>query len=141
MTRECPGPDPASRLATSFKVPAGAVDTHAHIIGPSPYAETRSYTAPPALPAAYLNMLDAIGVAYAVLVQASVHSIDNSLLLETLSAHPGRLRGIAVAPPRPTRARLAADAQGRGLFRKDCEGTTLCEHLGLPWPPNRFFAA
>jgi len=28
----------------------------------------------------------------------------------------------------------------RGLFRRDYEGTTLREHLGLPRPRNRFFA-
>jgi len=30
--------------------------------------------------------------------------------------------------------------QRRGIFRQDYEGRTLREHLGLPWPPNRFFA-
>ncbi|OYV39089.1 MAG: GntR family transcriptional regulator [Rhodospirillales bacterium 20-64-7] len=80
-------------------MPAGAVDTHAHVIGPPPYVEERSYTAPPALPAAYSNMLDATGMAYGVLVQVSVYGTDNSLLLDTLAAHPERLRGIAVAPP------------------------------------------
>ncbi|HQT89858.1 MAG TPA: amidohydrolase family protein [Acidiphilium sp.] len=99
MTRECPGPDPSPHGPKSFKVPAKAVDTHAHVLGPPPYIEGRSYTAPPAPPAAYLNMLDATGMAYGVLVQASVHGVDNSLLLETLAAHPDRLRGIAVAPP------------------------------------------
>lgn len=99
MTRECPGPDPAPHRPLSFKVPAGAVDTHAHILGPAPYVEDRSYTAPPAPPAAYLNMLDATGMTYGVLVQASVHGMNNSLLLETLAAHSDRLRGIAVAPP------------------------------------------
>lgn len=36
---------------------------------------------------------------------------------------------------------LVPELQGRGLFRKNYEGTTLREHLGLPRPPNRFFAA
>lgn len=99
MTKVCPGPDPAPHGPTSFTVPAGAVDTHAHVIGPPPYVEGRSYTAPPASPAAYLKMLDATGMDYGVLVQVSVHGTDNSLLLETLAAHQARLRGIAVAPP------------------------------------------
>jgi hypothetical protein len=29
--------------------------------------------------------------------------------------------------------------QRRGLFRRDYEGATLREHLGLPRPKNRFF--
>jgi hypothetical protein len=36
---------------------------------------------------------------------------------------------------------VVPELQGRGLFRKDYEGTTLREHLSLPRPPNRFFAA
>jgi predicted TIM-barrel fold metal-dependent hydrolase len=36
---------------------------------------------------------------YGVLVQVSVHGTDNRLLVETLKAHPQRLRGIAVVAP------------------------------------------
>jgi FMN-dependent oxidoreductase (nitrilotriacetate monooxygenase family) len=35
--------------------------------------------------------------------------------------------------------RLVPALQRRGLFRRDYEGTTLREHLGLPRPKNRFF--
>ena len=35
---------------------------------------------------------------------------------------------------------VVPELQRRGLFRRDYEGTTLCEHLGLPRPENRFFA-
>ena len=43
-------------------------------------------------------MLDATGMAKGVLVQVSVHGTDNGLMLQTLRAHPDRLRGIAVTP-------------------------------------------
>jgi FMN-dependent oxidoreductase (nitrilotriacetate monooxygenase family) len=36
--------------------------------------------------------------------------------------------------------RVVPELQRRGLFRRDYEGTTLREHLGLPRPANRFFA-
>ena len=36
--------------------------------------------------------------------------------------------------------RLVPELQRRGIFRKDYEGTTLREHLGLPRPKNRFFS-
>lgn len=36
--------------------------------------------------------------------------------------------------------RLVPELQRRGLFRKEYEGTTLREHLGLPRPENRFFS-
>jgi alkanesulfonate monooxygenase len=35
--------------------------------------------------------------------------------------------------------RVVPELQGRGLFRRDYEGTTLRDHLGLPRPKNRFF--
>lgn len=97
----CPGPDPHPHGPTRFPVPAGAVDTHAHVIGlpPAyPFAATRSYTPPEATAARYLAMLDATGMTYGVLVQVSVHGTDNRLMLETLAAHRARLRGIAVIP-------------------------------------------
>lgn len=37
--------------------------------------------------------------------------------------------------------KVVPELQRRGLFRRDYEGTTLREHLGLPRPPNRFFPA
>lgn len=36
--------------------------------------------------------------------------------------------------------RLVPELQRRGIFRREYEGTTLREHLGLRRPPNRFFA-
>jgi predicted TIM-barrel fold metal-dependent hydrolase len=82
-------------------MPPGAVDTHAHVIGlppDYPFVSERSYT-PQAAPAGrYIGMLDGTGFTYGVLVQVSVHGSDNRLMLETLRAYPGRLRGVAVAP-------------------------------------------
>ncbi len=97
----CPAPDPAPRGPSRYKVPRGAVDAHAHVIGlpPAyPFVAQRSYTPPEASPARYLAMLDATGMDYGVLVQVSVHGTDNSLMVETLRANPARLRGIAVVP-------------------------------------------
>jgi len=95
----CPPPDPAPHGPTRFAVPPGAVDSHAHVIGlppAHPFVAERSYTPPEATPAAYLHMLDATGMTYGMLVQVSVHGTDNRLLLDTLRAHPARLRGVAV---------------------------------------------
>lgn len=99
--RDCPAPDPHPAGPTRYAVPPGAVDTHAHVIGlpPAyPFVADRSYTPPAATPEAYLGMLDATGMAHGVLVQVSVHGTDNRLMVETLRAHPNRLRGIAVIP-------------------------------------------
>src|SRR4051794_7576641 len=118
----CPPPDPNPHGPTRFKVPPGAVDAHAHVIGAPPdhpLVETRSYTPPGAPATAYLRMLDQTGMTYGVLVQVSVHGTDNRLLVETLRAHPERLRGIAVvaldAPERELAALKAAGIVGLRL--------------------------
>jgi 2-pyrone-4,6-dicarboxylate lactonase len=98
----CSGPDSSPQGPTRFVVPVGAVDTHAHILGlppKYPLSDARGYTAPEAPLSRYLAMLDATGMAYGVLVQASVHGTDNSLIKEALTAQKGRLRGIAVVAP------------------------------------------
>jgi 2-pyrone-4,6-dicarboxylate lactonase len=41
-------------------------------------------------------MLDTLGFARGVLVQASAHGRDNSAMLDALARHPERLRGVAV---------------------------------------------
>ncbi|MGB3488516.1 MAG: amidohydrolase family protein [Xanthobacteraceae bacterium] len=82
-----------------MRVPPGAVDTHCHVIGTPPdypFVAGRSYTPPGASPAAYINLLDTMGMTYGVLTQVSVHGTDNRLMVETLTANRARLRGIAV---------------------------------------------
>ncbi|PZR94886.1 MAG: GntR family transcriptional regulator [Stutzerimonas stutzeri] len=105
----CPGPDPNPRGPTRFHVPAGAVDTHAHVIGEPPahpFVAERSYTPPAATAESYLRMLDAAGITRGVLVQVSVHGRDNRLMVETLQSDPRRLRGIAVVGPDTTDGEL-----------------------------------
>jgi predicted TIM-barrel fold metal-dependent hydrolase len=95
----CPGPPSFQRGPTRFKVPGGAVDTHAHVIGLPPhfpFVSERSYTPPAAAPREHIAMLDATGMTYGVLTQVSVHGTDNRLLVEGLRANNRRLRGIAV---------------------------------------------
>lgn len=97
----CPGPQPHQSGPTLFKVPPGAVDTHAHVIGlppDYPFMPERSYTPPEATAQSYIAMLDATGMTYGVLTQVSVHGTDNRLMVDALRAHRQRLRGIAVIP-------------------------------------------
>jgi predicted TIM-barrel fold metal-dependent hydrolase len=97
----CPAPDRNPHAPTRFRMPWGAVDTHAHVIGAPPdypLIENRSYTPAPATVEDYFHMLDATGVTFAVLVQVSVHGTDNRLLMDMLDRYPVRLRGVAVAP-------------------------------------------
>jgi predicted TIM-barrel fold metal-dependent hydrolase len=97
----CPPPPYPETGPKRVVVPPGAVDTQAHVIGlpPAyPFVAQRSYTPTEATAAHYLQMLDAAGMTYGVLIQVSVHGTDNRLMLEVLRAHPQRLKGIAVAP-------------------------------------------
>ena len=115
----CQGPDPLPR-APRFRMPRGACDCHAHVIGSPgryPFTAERSYTPPPAPEEAYFAMHNALGIERGVLVQVSVHGTDNRLLVETLRRHPRRLRGIAVVTPDVADAELdVLDAAGvRGL--------------------------
>ncbi|HEY0235186.1 MAG TPA: amidohydrolase family protein [Afipia sp.] len=110
----CPGPPSHQHGPTRFKVPRGAVDTHCHVIGGSnEFVPGRSYTPPPAPARDYIAMLDATGMSYGVLTQVSVHGTNNRLMVETLRAHPRRLRGIAViAPDCAEKERIALKESG-----------------------------
>ncbi|MGX9392813.1 amidohydrolase family protein [Nitrobacteraceae bacterium UC4446_H13] len=95
----CPPPPAVQPQPRLMQVPPGAVDTHCHVIGTPPdypFVAGRSYTPPGASPAAYIDLLDTMGMTYGVLTQVSVHGTDNRLMVETLEANRARLRGIAV---------------------------------------------
>lgn len=94
----------------NFQVPTGACDTHAHVVASDmlmyPMVEGRSYTPYSATESAYLNMLEQTQMTRGVLVQISVYGTDNRYMLEVLSRHPDRLRGIAVVDADITEAEL-----------------------------------
>ncbi|RYZ12240.1 MAG: GntR family transcriptional regulator [Comamonadaceae bacterium] len=80
-----------------FRLPPGAWDTHAHVIGGDaahPFVAGRSYTPPPVGAEDYVAMLDTVGLAHGVLIQISVHGTDNRLIVDALRRHPTRLRGV-----------------------------------------------
>jgi predicted TIM-barrel fold metal-dependent hydrolase len=118
MIPACPAP--LEPVRSKIPTPPKACDTHAHVFGPGsrfPYAETRSYTPPDAPLEKYLRMLDTLGFARGGLVQGSAHGRDNSAMLDALSRHPKRLRGVAVADETVPAAELArwASLGVRGL--------------------------
>lgn len=114
--RDCLPPRPATP-PRRLKVPPGAWETHAHVIGAPPdypLVLERHYTAPPASPADFIAMLDSVGITFGVLVQVSAHGTDNRLLIEALRAYPDRLRGVAVIDPTTSDAVLA-DLKAAGV--------------------------
>ncbi|GAO21506.1 amidohydrolase family protein [Alicycliphilus sp. B1] len=104
-------PEPLKTFSSiGFDVPPLACDTHAHVVSDDftryPLIENRSYTSAPAPEAAYLRMLDQIGMQRGVLVQISTYGTDNRCMLATLARHPERLRGVAVIDRTTSRSAL-----------------------------------
>lgn len=92
---------PSARPPAVVKVPKGAWDTHAHVAGVPPkypLVPLRPFTAPETPASDYVKMLDVCGLDYGLLVQLNSHGYDNSLLVDSLRAFPGRLKGIAYVP-------------------------------------------
>lgn len=119
MTRPCLPPLEAV-TPPSFRAPAGACDSHAHVFGPYaryPLADDRSYTPAEHPAAAFIAHLDQLGLTRGVLVTASASGTDNSVVIDALRQYPTRLRGIAVPAPDISDAQLDAwhDAGVRGV--------------------------
>jgi 2-pyrone-4,6-dicarboxylate lactonase len=93
----CMPPDPNTRKP-SFVLPAGSCDTHFHIFGPPetfPFVSTHEYTPPAAPLEHYLKMAKVIGIERGVVVQPSVHGLDNAATLDAITKSGGRFRGVA----------------------------------------------
>lgn len=117
--RPCLGPDPNPR-SPAIATPAGACDTHCHIIGPAsrfPFAEQRSYTPPDAPIEDYIRLRDVLGIERSVIVQPGAHGVDNRVTLEAVTRLGREARGIAVVKPDIASDELAEmDAAGiRGI--------------------------
>jgi 2-pyrone-4,6-dicarboxylate lactonase len=92
-----PGPDPHPKTP-GFKPPAGAIDTHTHIFGPAaeyPFSPTRPYTPPDAPLPMFRALHETIGVERAVIVNATLHGIDNRVVTDAIAQSDGKYRGIA----------------------------------------------
>lgn len=75
----CYPPDPNTKKP-HFTPPAEACDTHFHVFGPPenfPFVSTHEYTPPAAPLEHYKKMAAIIGIERAVVVQPSVHGLDN----------------------------------------------------------------
>jgi len=93
----CYPPDPNTRQP-KCALPPNSCDTHFHVFGPPeqfPFVSTHEYTPPAAPLEHYLKMLAVIGVERAVVVQPSVHGLDNSATLDAIKNSDGHFRGVA----------------------------------------------
>jgi predicted TIM-barrel fold metal-dependent hydrolase len=92
----CYPPDPNTKKPC-FTPPANACDTHFHVFGPPevfPFVSTHEYTPPAAPLEHYRKMLAVIGIERAIVVQPSVHGLDNSATLDAIKNSSGRFRGV-----------------------------------------------
>jgi predicted TIM-barrel fold metal-dependent hydrolase len=95
----CEAPDPNTR-APKFKAAPGACDAHCHIFGPAdryPYAADRTYTPPDAPLSRFKQLQATLGLTRAVLVNASCHGRDNSVIVDAIAQSHGKYRGVANA--------------------------------------------
>jgi predicted TIM-barrel fold metal-dependent hydrolase len=90
---------PADTTGAALATPAGACDTHVHVIGPAaefPMIPGRVYTPPDAAPEQLLQLHESLGMDRVVLVQLSAYGTDNRCLLAGLATLGERARGVAV---------------------------------------------
>ena len=88
-------PHPPRRLT----LPPGSCDAHCHIFGPSarfPYSPSRHYTPPDATIDDCERLQATLGLSRAVLVQASCHGTDNSVVVD--ATRPWARRAKAALP-------------------------------------------
>lgn len=98
----CQGPDSRPRKP-KHALPAGAIDCHCHVFEDPrkyPLVAERSYT-PPLCPLAdYLELMQTLGIARTVQVNASTYGYDNTLTLDVIAQlGQQRARGVAGVAP------------------------------------------
>jgi predicted TIM-barrel fold metal-dependent hydrolase len=95
----CKAPDPDTKTP-QYRAPKGACDAHCHLFGPSavyPYAANRTYTPPDAPLATFKKLQRTLGLSRAVLVNASCHGVDNTVIVDAIAQSDGQYRGVANA--------------------------------------------
>jgi predicted TIM-barrel fold metal-dependent hydrolase len=102
-------PPDAKLRAPRRALPRGTVDCHAHIFDRFeryPLAGGRKYSPPLCAREAWLALHAWLGVARGVQVHGTPYGFDNSITLDFLAEHPGRLLGVAAIHPEIPEAEL-----------------------------------
>src|ERR1051326_3740066 len=90
-------PDPNTR-PPSWALPPGACDSQFHIFGPPhkfPYVQNPRYIPPAATIEHYWKVLAITGLSRAIVVQPTVHGVDNRPLTDAIARSKQPMRGIA----------------------------------------------
>lgn len=125
---KCMAPDPDTR-SPAFKPPQNSCDSHCHIFGPAdryPFAADRSYTPPDSGLDKFKALQKTLGLSRAVLVNASCHGTDNTVVLDAIAQSNGQYRGVANVDGSFTEADL------QGLSERGIRGCrfNFVKHLG-----------
>ena len=126
----------------SFRLPAGAVDAHCHVFGPAaefPFAPERKYTPCDASKHQLYALRDFLGFERNVVVQATCHGTDNSVVVDAEMCEvfgPSVIKGCdAAAGPTLSAEPPAWRAFGDPVLRWRREARA------RPGPPRRAHAA
>lgn len=113
---DCPPPD-AELRKPKVELPAGSVDTHAHVFASQdeyPLISNRGYTPADAHLDSLLAMHAMLGVDRLVLTQPSVYGTDNSAMLDAIARYPDRIRGVVAVGAEVTDKELE-DFHAKGI--------------------------
>ena len=110
-----PDPEPPT-----LRLPAGACDSHVHVFGPAtrfPYAANRPYTPVDAPREKLFALHRLLGIERCVIVQSTMHGLDNRVVEDAIAGGDGRYLGIALVPIDVADEELArlAEAGFRGV--------------------------
>ena len=84
-----------------LRLPAGAWDTHFHVLGPKdrfPFASTTTIDPGDATKEMLFALHAMLGIAHGVFVQSAVHGMDNRVVEDALAARDDYV-GVALLPP------------------------------------------
>jgi predicted TIM-barrel fold metal-dependent hydrolase len=100
----CTPPDPNWKKPR-IALPAGSIDTHAHVFGPPdkyPLSPNHGYTPLQSSLEDLREMHKIFGVERLVLTQPSVYGTDNSMMMDAIRQYPDRMRGVVAVGPEIT---------------------------------------
>lgn len=96
--------------APRIAVPAGACDSHMHIVGTEdryPFTAVRSLSPPPASWSDYRRISGQLGLSRCVIVQPSFYGTDNRCTLDAVAESEGRARAVVVVAADVTTGEIA----------------------------------
>jgi predicted TIM-barrel fold metal-dependent hydrolase len=129
----------ASAASVAGIMPAGAVDTHNHVMGPQakyPYSPNRPYTPPEANVDDLKRLRTQIGVARNVIVTPTPYGFDNRSTVDAVVELGSTARGVVLLPPDVSEAELnRLEAAGIRGARLNTQNPALRETL-TAWAPK-----